>query len=268
MQRSYHKAGRRVPTARREPACGGPNDARSAPTTLTIETLSRHRLAGAHHWSDWLGLAAFTALAVALWRRAPEFGLAVIPGLSAELLVAASFLLRRPARRTAQGWFPRAVAYAHTFLPMVFIELASAHRPGWLAPATSALLATTGAVLWLGGALLALWPLWQLRWAFSVEPQARELVTSGPYRFARHPIYASYALVNAGLWLRHPTLPFGTVLAVWFALLALRIRYEEQVLESAFPAYTEYRARVGALGPRVGRLLRRHRGTAAPGLVR
>jgi protein-S-isoprenylcysteine O-methyltransferase Ste14 len=211
-------------------------------------------------------LAAFTTLAVALWRRAPEFGLAVIPGLSAELLVAASFVLRRPARRTAQGWGPRAVAYAHTFLPMAFIEFASARRPGWLAPTDSTLLGTTGAALWLGGALLAIWPLWQLRWAFSVEPQARELVTSGPYRFARHPIYASYTLVNGGLWLRHPTLPFGTVLAVWFALLALRIRYEERVLESAFPAYADYRTEVGALGPRPVRLLRRRGRAPAPGL--
>lgn len=208
-----------------------------------------------HHWSDWLGLAAFTGLAVLLWRRAPEFGLAVIPAFSAELLVAGSFIIRRPLRRTSAGWLPRAVAYAHTFLPMIFIELAGAHRPAWLAGTASRLLSTTGAVLWLGGALLALWPLWQLRRAFSVEPQARELVTSGPYRFARHPIYASYALVNAGLLLRHPTLPFGTVLAVWAVLLAFRIRYEERVLQSAFPAYADYRARVGALGPRPGRLI-------------
>ncbi len=227
----------------------GPNDARSAGTITPTPDLNRH------HWSDWLGLVAFTGLAVALWRRAPEFGLAVIPALSAELLVAASFILRRPLQRTSVGWMPRAVAYAHTFLPMVFIELAGAHRPAWLAGTTSRLLSTTGAVLWLGGALLALWPLWQLRRAFSVEPQARELVTSGPYRFARHPIYASYALVNAGLLLRHPTLPFGTVLAAWALLLALRIRYEERVLQSAFPTYADYRARVGALGPRPRHLI-------------
>jgi protein-S-isoprenylcysteine O-methyltransferase Ste14 len=109
-----------------------------------------------------------------------------------------------------------------------------------------------GIAVWLAGALLALWPLWQLRRAFSVEPQARELVTSGPYRFARHPIYAAYVLVNCGLWLRHPTLPFGTVLAIWLALLAVRIRYEERVLEGVFPEYAAYRARVGALGPRLG----------------
>jgi protein-S-isoprenylcysteine O-methyltransferase Ste14 len=195
---------------------------------------------------------AFTALAVALWRRAPEFGLAVVPAFSAELLVAASFLVRRPAARRAAGWRPRAVAYAHSFLPMVFLELASGYRPQWLASSPSRTLAQCGAAIWLAGGLLALWPLWQLRRAFSVEPQARELVTSGPYRFARHPIYAAYVLVNCGLWLRHPTLPFGTVLAVWFALLAIRIRYEERVLEGVFPEYAAYRARVGALGPRLG----------------
>ena len=238
----------RFPAALATPG-GGPNDARSAGTITPTPDLNRH------HWSDWLGLVAFTGLAVALWRRAPEFGLAVIPALSAELLVAASFILRRPLQRTSVGWVPRAVAYAHSFLPMVFIELAGAHRPAWLAGTTSRLLSTTGAVLWLGGALLALWPLWQLRRAFSVEPQARELVTSGPYRFARHPIYASYALVNAGLLLRHPTLPFGTVLAAWALLLALRIRYEERVLQSAFPTYADYRARVGALGPRPRHLI-------------
>jgi protein-S-isoprenylcysteine O-methyltransferase Ste14 len=205
-----------------------------------------------HHWSDWVGLVGYTALAVSLWRRAPEFGLAVIPAFSAELLVAASFLVRRPATRRVPGWLPRAVAYTHTFLPMVFLELASRYRPLWLAGSHSHLVAEAGAAIWLAGALLALWPLWQLRRAFSVEPQARELVTSGPYRFARHPIYAAYVLVNCGLWLRHPTLPFGTVLVFWFALLLIRIRYEERVLESAFPEYATYRVHVGALGPRLG----------------
>jgi protein-S-isoprenylcysteine O-methyltransferase Ste14 len=218
------------------------------PPARPVET----RSARGHHWSDWAGLAAFTALAVSLWRRAPEFGLAVIPALTAELLVAGSFLIRRPATRRAHGWLPRGVAYAHSFLPMIFLELAGRYRPGWLAPARNHLMIEAGIAVWLVGALFALWPLWELRRSFSVEPQARELVTSGPYRLARHPIYAAYVLVNGGIWLRHPTLPFGTVLAAWLLLLALRIRYEERLLEGAFPQYAAYRARVGALGPRLG----------------
>jgi len=241
----------------------GPNDARRPSTThdnraVTVQletTVARppgSKPVLRHHWSDWAGLAAFTALAVSLWHRAPEFGLAVLPAFTAELLVAASFLVRKPATSRAVGWRPRAVAYAHTFLPMVFLELAGRYQPRWLARSHNPLFLDSGAAVWLAGALLALWPLWQLRRAFSVEPQARELVTSGPYRFARHPIYAAYVLVNCGLWLRHPTLPFGTILAIWFALLIVRIRYEERVLESAFPEYAAYRARVGALGPRLG----------------
>src|ERR1043166_8424102 len=139
------------------------------------------RPAQRHHWSDWAGLAAFTALAVSLWHRAPEFGLAVLPAFSAELLVAASFLVRKPATSRAAGWRPRAVAYAHTFLPMVFLELAARYRPNWLQATQIPVLAQSGATIWLAGALLALWPLWRLRRAFSVEPQARELVMSGPY---------------------------------------------------------------------------------------
>ena len=37
------------------------------------------------HWSDWAGTAAFTALALALWRQAPEYGVLVLPALVQEL---------------------------------------------------------------------------------------------------------------------------------------------------------------------------------------
>ncbi len=209
-----------------------------------------------HHWSDWAGLACFTTLAALLWRRSPELGLAVLPALCYELLVAASFVLRRPPARTAQGWMPRAVAYTHSFLPMVFLELAGRFRPDWLASAEEPAFRAAGIGLWLAGAVIGFWPLWHLRRAFSIEPQARVLVTSGPYRWARHPIYAMYLLINGGLWLRHPSLPFAVVLLAWLGLLLIRIRAEERVLTEAFPEYAAYRRRVGALGPRLGALLR------------
>jgi protein-S-isoprenylcysteine O-methyltransferase Ste14 len=202
------------------------------------------------HWTDWVGTAAFTALAVSLWRRAPEFGVLIVPGLLQELLVAVSFLLRGRPRQGAPSWEARAVAYAHTFLVMVFLLIAADHHPDWVGPTPSPMLRTIGTVVWLVGAVLALWPVWYLRRSFSVEPEARALVTTGPYRFARHPIYTVYLIVNAGILLGHLTLPFAAVLTVWVGLLALRIRYEEAVLTSVFPEYDAYRARVGAFGPR------------------
>lgn len=206
------------------------------------------------HWSDWVGTAAFVALAVALWRQAPEFGVLILPGLFQELLVAISFLVRGRARMGAPGLLARAVAYLNSFVVMTFIWVASKHQPGWLQPTPIEGLRQVGGIIWLGAALLSLWPLWWLRRSFSLEPEARTLVTSGPYRLARHPIYAVYLLINLGILLRHLTPELAAVMAVWVALLLVRIRYEEGVLTAAFPEYRDYRRRVGAFGPRLAPL--------------
>jgi protein-S-isoprenylcysteine O-methyltransferase Ste14 len=200
------------------------------------------------HWSDWAGTLAFTAIAVGLWRRAPEFGVLILPGLIQELLFAISFLVRGRARAAAPGWIPRLVAYANSFVVMVFIPVAARTQPEWLRPTPHEGLRSAGAILWLAGAVLSLWPHWNLRRSFSLEPEARTLVTSGPYRLARHPIYTVYLLINAGILLRHLTVPFAIVLGLWVALLLFRVRYEEGVLASAFPEYPEYRRRVRAFG--------------------
>jgi protein-S-isoprenylcysteine O-methyltransferase Ste14 len=203
------------------------------------------------HWSDWIGAAVFLAIGVNLWQQSAEFGILILPSLLQELLVTISFLVRPKARRVAPSWQSRAVAYAHTFGVMAFLLYATAQRPDWIRPTTIPELRTAGAVLWLCGAVLSLWPLWYLRRSFSVEPEARSLVTAGPYRWARHPIYAVYLWINLGILLRHLTASLAVVLIVWTALLLRRIRYEEAVLAEAFPDYRDYQRRVGALWPKL-----------------
>ena len=210
-------------------------------------------LRSTRHWSDWVGLVAFTAIGANLYRQAPEFGILILPGILQELIVAVSFLLRSRERQGAPGWASRLVAYLNTFIVMVFLTWAARYQPDWLRPTPVPAVRTLGAVLWLGGAVLSLWPLWYLRRSFSVEPEARNLVTTGPYRWARHPIYAVYLLINAGILLRHFTVPLAVVLAGWLVLLLVRVGYEEQVLAKAFPHYLDYRRRVGAFGPRLVR---------------
>jgi len=179
------------------------------------------------HWSDWIGTAAFVAFGVLLWRRAPEFGLLVLPAILQELLVVVSFLVRGRARMGAPSWDARAIAYTNSFVILAFIWVASRAHPDWLRPTGDPTVRLVGSLLWAAGAVLSLWPLWYLRRSFSLEPEARNLVTTGPYRLARHPIYTVYLLINAGILLRHLTVPFSLVLAVWFVTLLLRIRYEE-----------------------------------------
>ncbi len=64
----------------------------------------------------------------------------------------------------------------------------------------------------------------------SVLPD-HELVSSGPYRWLRHPNYAGLLLIalGTGIMVRSPLFLVGT-LALWLPLALLRIRAEERVL--------------------------------------
>jgi protein-S-isoprenylcysteine O-methyltransferase Ste14 len=75
------------------------------------------------------------------------------------------------------------------------------------------------------------------------------LVTRGPYRWIRHPMYAAVLTTMAALVLDQPT---PARLIVWLALLAnllLKINYEERLLARRFPAYAAYRKRTKRLIP-------------------
>ena len=76
-----------------------------------------------------------------------------------------------------------------------------------------------------------------------------ELVTSGPYRFVRHPIYSGLllAIVGTALATNLSLLIAAAVLGIYFAYSA---RVEERLLTTSFPvAYPGYRARTKMLIP-------------------
>jgi hypothetical protein len=112
------------------------------------------------------------------------------------------------------------VAYANSFVVMGFILAAGRLRPEWLRPTPWPEIRTAGAILWLVGAVLCLWPLWYLRRSFSLEPEARNLVTAGPYRWARHPIYTVYLSHQPGIL--PGTSPFCFAVGAGVALLLIR----------------------------------------------
>jgi protein-S-isoprenylcysteine O-methyltransferase Ste14 len=87
---------------------------------------------------------------------------------------------------------------------------------------------------------------------FGVLPEARGLVTRGPYRLVRHPVYLGEIGACAGLALAAPS-PFNAgVLAALIIAQTVRMRLEERALAQAFPDYADYASRTPRLIPRFG----------------
>jgi protein-S-isoprenylcysteine O-methyltransferase Ste14 len=93
--------------------------------------------------------------------------------------------------------------------------------------------------------------LWRLGKSFSIMPEARKLVTSGPYAYARHPLYAVEIITIIGTAVQF-TPPWSWIIAlIVVGLLWVRSNYEEQVLEAAYPEYGAYRAKTARFIPGV-----------------
>jgi protein-S-isoprenylcysteine O-methyltransferase Ste14 len=83
----------------------------------------------------------------------------------------------------------------------------------------------------------------------AADPTAGDLVTHGPYRFWRHPIYASVVyFVWAGV-LSAPAPDSVGVAAVVTGSLVARMLFEEQLLRQHFPDYDAYCARTKRIIP-------------------
>jgi protein-S-isoprenylcysteine O-methyltransferase Ste14 len=84
---------------------------------------------------------------------------------------------------------------------------------------------------------------------FAANPTGGGLVTSGPYRFVRHPIYAAILFfVWAGVASRPTLLGVGLGLLV-SAATAVRIVAEERLVTARYPEYVSYAARTKRVIP-------------------
>jgi protein-S-isoprenylcysteine O-methyltransferase Ste14 len=80
-----------------------------------------------------------------------------------------------------------------------------------------------------------------------------EIITAGPYRYIRHPVYTANLLMTAGLLMASGTLWLGLNLAVLVVYYHFAIKSEENSIAAHFPEYREYAARTGRLFPRISR---------------
>jgi protein-S-isoprenylcysteine O-methyltransferase Ste14 len=101
------------------------------------------------------------------------------------------------------------------------------------------------ACIWLLVSVLALGR------CFGILPEVRGLVTRGPYRLVRHPVYLGELTAAGGLVIAAPTRWNFAVYAVLVAAQAVRMRLEERALAQEFSEYAAYSARTPRIVPRL-----------------
>jgi len=163
---------------------------------------------------DWIYvLQHLLVLGIALTRRPPEVYNHSLPSSAAVV-----------------------VAYAYPYTQVAYLRWVPGD-PAW--PAGGLFLVTLAACVSLASLL-------SLGRRFGVFPALRGLVTRGPYRLVRHPMYLAYVIADIGYNLQEWN--FGTALLVmagWAALL-YRIQAEERILSldarwSSYAASVRYR---------------------------
>ena len=121
-----------------------------------------------------------------------------------DALVFYSLLVRRGARERPKGFLENIFPLITVFVPvlgfaLMFIPEVRAYLPAYppaflqtmneLTPAFPFYMNMAGLAIGLFGALFSIWSIAHLKASFGLRTAVRELVTTGPYKRIRHPLY-------------------------------------------------------------------------------
>jgi protein-S-isoprenylcysteine O-methyltransferase Ste14 len=200
-------------------------------------------------WSIFLGLVTSVGLQQYISQADPAlpsavYALNIAMRLSVIMylvVIAATIVVRLRPTGKARGIEPRVSALIGTFLFTVVVLFPRRE----LSPTAAAV----STLLTLAGNALAIVVLTQLRGSFSIMAEARQLVTSGMYRFVRHPLYLAEEIALIGVVMQYFSLWTALLLAVQIAFQLRRMHNEEAVLGENFPGYAAYKANTARLIP-------------------
>lgn len=151
------------------------------------------------------------------------------------IVLALAFTRRAPAAHdySLRSAVAVAVAYGYPYAQILYLD----RTPGEPVSYTAGLILVTIA------AILSLASLLTLGRSFGIRPALRALVTRGPYRVVRHPIYLAYVVSDIGYNLQEWNAGSVALVLIGWASLLYRIRAEEAVL-SHDARWSDYAAAV------------------------
>jgi protein-S-isoprenylcysteine O-methyltransferase Ste14 len=190
-------------------------------------------------WAE-LDRGVFAPRGTMLWAINLALQLATI--LFYGLMVGIFFTRRLPIMRSENN-LERAVAIAAASMNFLIALLPHARMDAfWSFESIIVLLIGTAGIVYV---------LSYLRGGFSVFPQARRFVSTGPYRFIRHPLYLAEGISMLGVIPQFEQPWALLVAASAFALQFPRMGFEEEILAKAYPEYRDYMKRTAKLIPGV-----------------
>lgn len=173
------------------------------------------------------------------------------PGRTARLRAS----LRRPPLAVQGG-------YVVLVLPLLY-PVGAVMAPGWTyegplnwSSRIDVALQGVGLGLWAVGVVVLVWAARVLGGYMSQDgvTEDHEVVSSGPYRYVRHPVYGSFTAIAAGLGLVFRSYLLVGIAAVWLAASLWWAAAEEALLSSPDglgAAYRSYSERTGRFLPRL-----------------
>jgi len=152
--------------------------------------------------------------------------------LASESLVVALTIVRRAPAAVDRTWVARIVTMFATFGP----PLVRPNSLNAIAPeSVTVLISAVGLIIVVTGKI-------SLGRSFGLIPANRGVVSTGMYRFVRHPIYLGYLFTHAGFVIANPLQWNWVMLFVADVALMYRAVLEEKTLATD-PAYAEYMQR-------------------------
>ena len=108
-------------------------------------------------------------------------------------------------------------------------------------------------VVLLTAGLIGVWAVVSMRPDnINITPALKEnhrLVTTGIYRYIRHPMYTSVILFCAVLLATKVDMVNGIIFVILILDLVLKLRHEERLLNERFPDYRDYQKRTRMIIP-------------------